>query len=354
MPFPTVPTNSKSSINKAGHAIVTLNKSAKEYIDALALINAWRVAHAYPINTFVTTLRKKTKKYPKTIVAQRLKRLPTIIDKLERQQHMDLTRMQDIGGVRAILPSIEDLYNLRKDYVVKGRFSHILVDEDNYVVTPKPDGYRGIHLIYSYNNTLARSGDPTSYKGLLVELQLRTQLQHSWATAVETVGVMRSEALKSQKGNSKWLEFFEYMSSIFAIAEDSPILNQHAKLETKEIFEKVYKLIIELDVLEILRGWSVATNAIHKEGIGGYYNIILLNKDAHSVRIIGYTKDKVAEASKKYAELEAQSSLEHTPEPVLVSVGGLDNLRKAYPNYFLDIRKFVERIEEIVEVVKKD
>mgnify|MGYP000072927477 CR=1 FL=1 len=354
MSFPSVPSLSKSSINKAGKDIARNLLQGDERRVALSKINAWRVAHAYPINTFVATLRKKTRKYPDPVVAQRLKRLPTILDKLKRQPHMDLTRMQDIGGVRAILSSIDDLKSLRNDYVEKGRFSHALIDEDDYVAVPKSDGYRGIHLIYSYNNTLSRTSDPSQYKGLLVELQMRTQLQHSWATAVETVGVMRSEALKSQKGNRDWLDFFEYVSSVFAIAEDSPILPQHENMSTIEIFEHAYRLIKDLNVLEVLKGWSVATGAIHKEGAGGYYNIILLNKTTKMVRIIGYAKDFVKEASAKYAELEIEASSNGTPEPVLVSAGDLENLKKAYPNYFLDIKKFASHIEEIVETVKKD
>ena len=44
-----------------------------------------------------------------------------------------------------------------------------------------PSGYRGVHLIYRYN-----SDRKTEYNTLLIEMQLRSQLQHAWATAVET------------------------------------------------------------------------------------------------------------------------------------------------------------------------
>jgi ppGpp synthetase/RelA/SpoT-type nucleotidyltranferase len=40
-------------------------------------------------------------------VTQRLKRLPTIVDKLARHPNMQLTTMEDIGGVRAVLSSQE-------------------------------------------------------------------------------------------------------------------------------------------------------------------------------------------------------------------------------------------------------
>lgn len=41
------------------------------------------------------------------IVAQRLKRVPTIAGKLLREPGMKLSRMEDVGGVRAVLPSQE-------------------------------------------------------------------------------------------------------------------------------------------------------------------------------------------------------------------------------------------------------
>lgn len=353
MSFPKMPDVSKSKINQAGQSILNAKIGTDQYSEALAIINSFRVAHAYPINTFVATLRVKTKRYNGTIVAQRLKRLPTILYKLKRFNTMQLSRMQDIGGIRAIMRDVVEVRSLRDDYVIKGGFSHSLISEHDYIFSPKNDGYRGIHLVYSYNNTLSRSGNADQYKGLLIELQIRTTLQHEWATAVETVGVMRSEALKSQKGDKNWLELFKYASSIFAISEDSPVVESHEKLSTREIFEKAYDLMKSLKALEAMRSWSIAAGAIHEEGVGGYYNIILLNMDTNKIRILGFPKDKIEDASKKYAELEAEASEKGSPEPVLVSVGRLDDLRKAYPNYFLDIQKFAKRLEEIAEVVQE-
>ena len=41
-----------------------------------------------------------------------------------------------------------------------------------------------------------------------VELQLRTRLQHAWATANEIVGTFRREELKSGEGGPDWLRYF--------------------------------------------------------------------------------------------------------------------------------------------------
>jgi hypothetical protein len=51
----------------------------------------------------------------------------------------------------------------------------------NYIEKPKPDGYRGVHLIIKYRSTAKRE-----YKDQNIEVQIRSRLQHAWATAVET------------------------------------------------------------------------------------------------------------------------------------------------------------------------
>jgi putative GTP pyrophosphokinase len=100
MPFSPVPRESKNQINKAGQILVQDNPSPEELEWARDLADRWRACHAYPINTFQATLRLKLKGLPEdSIAAQRLKRMPTIIDKLKRYPAMKLTTMQDIGGV---------------------------------------------------------------------------------------------------------------------------------------------------------------------------------------------------------------------------------------------------------------
>lgn len=46
-------------------------------------------------------------------------------------------------------------------------------------------------------------------------MQIRTAIQHSWATAVEMVGLFRKESLKSGLVDIKWLRFFELVSELF-------------------------------------------------------------------------------------------------------------------------------------------
>ena len=219
MRFPPVPTESKTSINKAGKVLIDKASTAADLDWARDLAERWRASHAYPINTFQATLRTKIRNLPgDIIVAQRLKRMPTIIDKLKRYPAMQLTTMQDIGGLRAVLPSVPDAINLAGEYRRNTHFAHELVDEKDYVQAPRnEDGYRSIHLIYKYKNIRNPNHD-----GLRLELQIRSRLQHTWATAVETMGTFLGQALKSRQGDREWIDFFAIVSSAFAYREKRP------------------------------------------------------------------------------------------------------------------------------------
>ncbi|MEK9196439.1 MAG: RelA/SpoT domain-containing protein, partial [Patescibacteria group bacterium] len=196
MRYPDVPDYSKSKVDKAGDIIRSSKPDSDEYRDALNIVNDWRVCHAYPVNTFVATLRKKVRKYKDPIVAQRLKRLPTIVNKLDREPSMKLSRMHDIAGVRGVVKTMDDLNKLVGEYK-RAKFLHELKNTYDYIDNPKLDGYRSVHLVYKYCSTSTRT---KQYEGLQIELQLRTRLQHDWATALETISTFRNESFKTGGG----------------------------------------------------------------------------------------------------------------------------------------------------------
>ncbi|MFA6524818.1 MAG: hypothetical protein WCT33_00950, partial [Patescibacteria group bacterium] len=71
MVFAVVPSVSKMEIDRVGESLK--NKSSDvDFFSAIQLVNQWRACHAYPINTFQSTLRTKIRDYPgNPIVAQR-------------------------------------------------------------------------------------------------------------------------------------------------------------------------------------------------------------------------------------------------------------------------------------------
>lgn len=71
---------------------------------AFEMIDWWRRLHAKPLTSVSANLRHYVKPHGHILVTQRLKRLPTVVDKLLREPKMKLSQMADIGGCRALLP----------------------------------------------------------------------------------------------------------------------------------------------------------------------------------------------------------------------------------------------------------
>lgn len=355
MAFAHVPIESKSQIKKAGQ-ILSKDQSTitiEEFQWAFDLVTRWRACHAYPINTFQATLRTKLKNhYIDYIVAQRLKRLPTIINKLSRFPNMKLDTMQDIGGIRAILKSIDNVYKLKDEYCGSPYFNQLIVDRKDYIDCPRnEDGYRGVHLVFKYKN----QSNPR-YDGLRVEMQIRTKLQHAWATAVETMGTFLGQALKSRQGDAKWLDFFALTSSAFAIKEKCPKVPRFAHFNNKDTFKAVANAEANLGALEKMRGFSMAINAIHTDigkGKGSSYYLVVLDSLNHHVSVKPYDRDSFSKAIADYSEIELEVTKGKNVEPVLVSSGSINSLKSAYPNFFLDTSEFSKILADIIEQSKK-
>ncbi len=103
MPFVEPGGYSKGDLDRAGQRI----RMDAGTPDDLALLDNWRASHLYVINTFQASLRLRRTRFAggdAITIAQRLKRRPTIIDKLGREQGMSLSRMHDIAGCRKPQP----------------------------------------------------------------------------------------------------------------------------------------------------------------------------------------------------------------------------------------------------------
>ncbi len=261
MRFASKPNESREQIKKAGEILATQKPSTKDWDWAINLAERWRACHAYPINTFQATLRNKVKPFRgNPIVAQRLKRMSTIIEKLQRISN--LSRMQDIGGIRAIMAKPDDVMRLRDNYINNRRFTHELCGEKDYINFPRSDdGYRSLHLIYKYKHPNTKFD---SYNGLRIEMQFRTKKQHMWATAVETVGMLLGESLKTRQGSQAWLNFFAIASSAFAYQEKTALVPRFSHLSKKETFEELAKAERSLNALDYISGVAKATERIIK------------------------------------------------------------------------------------------
>ncbi|MEG0333933.1 MAG: RelA/SpoT domain-containing protein [Akkermansia sp.] len=335
----------KSQVRKAGNILKDVNKASEEELlfAMTALIN-FRAIHGYPLNTFQSTLRTRLKSVSKTaIVAQRIKRLPTILAKLQRFPQMQLDRMQDIGGLRAIVANSSELDEIYSLYKSAKRFPHKLVEEKDYLHHPKDSGYRGRHLVYQYNS---HTSNNYNYNGLRIEIQLRTRLQHTWATAVETFEAFLGEKFKSSIGNKNMLEFFTFVSSAFALMEKQPVLVAHEQLTRRDIFLKIAQDVSTLDIQNKIQSFSIVTKHIVQSDDTGY-GVLTLDPSKKSVQFLPYRKTMYKEAYERYTQEEHWSKESDNRQVVLVQADSVKQLKKAYPNYFADLSDFSTKLKVI-------
>lgn len=347
MPF-AQPHFDNPTVDKAGDALLSgvaegtlLGGIEGELASGLEVIGNWRAAHAYPLNTFQMTLRIRTKQVdPQGIVAQRIKRLSSIEDKLGRYSWLKLSEMQDIAGCRVIVSSVQQVYELVEGYKRKYA-AHRLDDQDDYISNPKSDGYRGYHLIYRYNDA-----EHSASNGLKVEMQFRSALQHCWATAVETVDIFLREGLKAHRGSVEWRRFFALMGSAIALRENCRPVPKTPRDE-KELVAELRRYTGQLGVMARLKAFGDTLRVIGEANIRGIkYVILVLDPTAGTTQLYGYRASASEEASEAYTQLERYKTA--GTDAVLVSVSDAANLRRAYPNYFLDTTVFLDAVRQAI------
>lgn len=333
---------SRNQINKAGQILITA-KSIEEVDKALSLINDWRTHHLYPLEELknvISDLFDKNSIEP-ILISQRLKRLSSIQYKLDLNPDMRLGGMQDIGGLRVVLGEMEfidNAYDLLGSNIGNFELQRIT----DYIEKPKDSGYRSIHFIYKYIS------DKEIYNGLKFELQIRTKLQHGWATALETVDIHTKSALKSGQGDDNWLDFFKIISSLFAHKEKSATLNEHKEIELTELMRIYYRKNKSKKNLVLLSAFQVSNKSIDDIDIIPDYYLLNIDIVKRSLSIHTYTKEEFNEATQKYYEIE--NSIEQNKQVVvLVSTDSYKSLREAYPSYFSDLSDFIYSLSTVEE-----
>ena len=339
----------RSQIKKAGKILrEKLKASKQELIDAENALTYWRTIHGKVMTDFYEIVRSEVEKISKkAVVVQRLKRCPSIVSKLNRSSETQLTTIQDIAGIRAIMKDMKEVEQLRES-LKKYAKVHEFKTYYNYITDPKTSGYRSIHLIFRYKDQ-----NDLEINGLLIEIQLRTELQHSWATAVETMSTFLGANLKFGEGQQKWLKYFALTSNAFSFIEGTPRVPGYTHLSKEETFKQTVYEYNKNHIEETLSGFVVAVEAISKQTIvkAIYY---LLNLDIKNLKlnIKGYPAELFEFANKEYTKLEKQYAGNNDYQVVLVSIESINELKEAYPNYFLDTKAFLSNMEKIESEIK--
>jgi ppGpp synthetase/RelA/SpoT-type nucleotidyltranferase len=233
---PATATFTKGDVNRAGKLLLDLRQRAErdgldrafaesdedELDRAWETLTWWRSLHARPLSTVAANLRYHVDRSEGRVlgrieVAQRLKRLETTIGKLAREPG-NVTQMHDIGGVRAVLPSLRHVYVVRRRLLK----SWVIVKERDYIVAPKDTGYRALHLI------VRRMGYP-------IEVQLRTIGQDIWANVVEEASREYGVDFKFGAGDERSRRVFVVMADLIASFDRAEMSPDDLRTALKEL-----------------------------------------------------------------------------------------------------------------------
>ena len=346
--FPPPP-ESKGAVNRAGKAIANGNAEDSDF----ALVDQWRAAHGYVINTFQIFFRRKitSRKY-EVEFAQRLKRRKTVIDKISRTKPDgsplmgDVTSMHDFAGCRLIFNSLFELNSFRK-YVhsqdsmrnVRHKLRHDPKKYD-YISSPKPSGYRGIHDVFSHYPRSHRRdfAASTPWHGLYVEVQYRTRVQHAWATALEISDIIDGQRTKFDLTESKRVRFFALASEILSRKYEN-LSNALTDLDYESIVKDFSNLETELGILKRLEVLKEA-GGFEKIKIHNVLNITSTKTDAVILEVESFKN--AALAIQRATELEADAD---SINAVYVRADNPAQARSAYRNYFNDPVDFVKLVK---------
>lgn len=325
------PSDSKGAVRRAGQHIRAGTAGLEDY----NILNRWRAAHGYIINTFQANLRLRTK--GKHIpVAQRLKRAATIIDKLKQGRALDLLTMHDIAGVRLVFPDIDSLTQFRGS-MHQTRAKHQLVNDAekyHYINHPKSSGYRGVHDVYKYH---AGSKNGAKWNGLLIEIQYRTLTQHAWATAVELSDALTANRTKFGQGSQESERFFQICSELLARQFEAST-SCLADMSRRELVDEWRDIEARCHFFQQLRSvWRQEQQGILK---GFVLLIIPTDGDLRSESPRSYRA-----AIHRLLELESA----HPEWDIVLVSGEDDSLRSAFRNYFGNATEFVTMMEEAID-----
>jgi ppGpp synthetase/RelA/SpoT-type nucleotidyltranferase len=339
---------SRKKVDRSGQILIGKRidneESEKQAID---IFNNWRASHAYPMHVIMKTLKNISKDVNSdAICVQRLKRAKSILKKLERFPTMQLSQIQDIGGCRVVMPDVNLTRKLSTEYIKRNkRHKRVKSGEKNYINTPKPDGYRSIHLVYKYHS-INKVGK--IYNGKSIEIQIRSKLQHVWATALETVDLFTFQTMKLGGGYENWKYFFKLVSSAFAMIEKCPIV-PNTPLNKNELYAEIKRMAETLNVAEKMKAMraSIAHLSDKKDSLF----LLILDTKEKQIGITSYINDSKGreKATQDYSTEEAKYRDDKNYDVVLVVAENMKDLKNAYPNYLTDTDEFLKHLQTIIE-----
>jgi ppGpp synthetase/RelA/SpoT-type nucleotidyltranferase len=326
---------SKLTKNKfSNHQLRKLGKMLKlddfEY-SVIEDLEEYRLTFKGPSKEVYNTMIHLAKEVsPNPISTYRIKRIDTIISKLKRLKNRQLDKIWDIAGCRCILKTDKQIGELKK--LIGQKFT--IIKENNYYETSKKSGYRSLHLYVAPNNSPNKR----------VEIQLRKEEDHNWATLVEILdqvyqvnikeGMIAKENFKLQKELEQFLKLLVKVDSL-GLKDKRALLTIAVRYD---IFNRLRNIFIE-NYVHVRKQY-----ASFAKSHSSYY---LIEVDTRDNKPMIHRYPNFDEAENAYF---SKYGVDGTKNIVMVNISStkLEDLEQAYSNYILTMHNFINDYFDII------
>lgn len=304
--------------------------------DDYEMLQVLRLSYKNPLASVYNTIDKIAHKVDKEcICTYRIKRIESIISKLIRFPHMDVQYAADIAGCRCIMATTALANKLYKKiendieqlpFVIKGT-------PNNYIETPKPDGYRSIHLNVQMKDNSSK----------VVEIQIRSLEQHNWATLVEISDMIFHSRLK-EYGDKEFPDLYEFHQILSK--QDSELTMQDCERITK--ISGKYRYVEKVGSI-----FNSNSLELRKER-----NKLRMKRISYFLISTGFDGKPLLKGFENFddAETEYFNMFSNNPDNRNIVLTHLNNttfdkLSIAYSNYFLTYNSTLLRILKAISIV---
>lgn len=336
---------SKSKIDKAGRVLSVNAEITEEYLELEDVFDKYRAQHLEPLSQLTIDLQRWLHEYGSGYyIAQRLKRKPQIIRKLKRLS-VRLTQLQDIGGCRIIVTANKDVdalidfieekisnqSDLKKikitDYREKGR---------------DVTGYRSVHMMIEAD-------------GRVLELQIRSKIQHYWAESIERTSVIYGRHLKEQDGDPEVIAYFKELSDVFYEIESgrSPSVQSKISLDKRRVHaQNIIEKSDKNNIFDSFVNEDIVKTLTATQGSSDSLNNWIIVFDWNSGGFVTWESvgRNTEEAVSKYISYENQFTSENNYEVVMIGSSDIATVRQTHSHYF-GIEKFDDILENLDQAI---
>lgn len=239
---------SKTQVDRLGDRL----KKGNITEDDLRLLDQYRRSYTEAYELVVGSIRRELGLEP---TGRPAKSTTSISDKLRRES-IRLTQIQDIAGCRLIVSDIAE-----QDRVVES-LSNLFERVSVIDRRQQPShGYRAVHVIAGWD-------------GKLIEIQVRTELQHLWAELSEKLSDLEDPAIKYGGGDETTQRLLASISKVVTLEEKGetlllsvmagPNIEESDKVNAINERQKLRRQTFELlqDALDKVSKWERKKDAL--------------------------------------------------------------------------------------------